>query len=154
MLSGVGAYLKTAVEREIGCKVRALEPSVLQRSAGHIVSLCDVNEAFNPGSVAVRAATEGESGVFATLRRISNKPYCVIYETAPVRVVANRERRVPREWINEAGNDVTEEMVTYLRPLIRGVAQTPFRAGLPDYIDIRHLDERAQRYDDRLSAEL
>ena len=145
-LSGAGAFLKSVVEQKIGCKVRALEPSVLQRSAGHIVSLCDVNEAFNLGSVAVRAATEGESGVFATLHRTSNKPYCVSYGTEDVSVIANREKRVPRAWINAAGNDVTEEMVTYLKPLIRGVAQTPFRAGLPDYIGIRHLDARAQNY--------
>ncbi len=147
-LSGTGAYLKDVVEKEIGCKVRALEPSVLQRSAGHIVSLCDVNEAFNLGSVAVRAAEEGQTGVFSTLRRTSNKPYCVEYSTEDVAKVANQEKTVPREWINERGNDVTEEMVTYLKPLIRGVAQTPFRGGFPDYIDIRHLDVRNQRYRD------
>ena len=145
-LSGTAAYLKEVVEKEIGCKVRALEPSVLQRSAGHLVSLCDVNEAFNLGSVAARAAEEGNTGVFSTLRRTSNKPYCVEYGLEDVAVVANREKFVPREWINEEGNDVTEEMVTYLKPLIRGVAQTPYRAGMPDYIDIRHLDVKMQKY--------
>ncbi|MBQ3904168.1 MAG: 6-phosphofructokinase [Eubacterium sp.] len=145
-LSGTAAYLKDVIEREIGCKVRALEPSVLQRSAGHLVSLCDVNEAFNLGSVAARAAEEGNTGVFSTLRRTSNKPYCVEYGLEDVAVVANREKFVPREWINEEGNDVTEEMVTYLKPLIRGVAQTPYRAGMPDYIDIRHLDVKMQKY--------
>ena len=145
-LSGTGAYLKSVIEKEIGCKVRALEPSVLQRSAGHIASLCDVNEAFNLGTVAVTAALEGKTGVFSTLERISNKPYCVRYSTEDVSVVANEEKTVPREWINEEGNDVTQEMVTYLRPLIRGVAQTPYRSGLPDYVDIRHLDVRKQKY--------
>ena len=145
-LSGVGAYLKTVIEDEIGCKVRALEPSVLQRSAGHIASLCDVNEAFNLGTVAVKAAEEGKTGVFATLSRISDKPYCVKYSTERVEVVANAEKVVPRSWINAEGNDVTDEMVRYLKPLIRGVAQTPYRAGLPDYIDIRHLDIKKQRY--------
>ena len=145
-LSGTAAYLKEVIEKEIGCKVRALEPSVLQRSAGHLVSLCDVNEAFNLGSVAARAAEEGNTGVFSTLRRTSNKPYCVEYDLEDVAVVANREKFVPREWINEEGNDVTEEMVTYLKPLIRGVAQTPYRAGMPDYIDIRHLDVKMQKY--------
>ena len=145
-LSGVGAYLKNIVEAEIGCKVRALEPSVLQRSAGHIASLCDVNEAFNLGTVAVTAAENGETGVFATIRRVSNKPYCVEYGTEKIEVVANAEKVVPREWINDEGNDVTDDMVRYLKPLIRGVAQTPYRAGLPDYIDIRHLDVTQQKY--------
>jgi len=145
-LSGAAAYLKTVVEERIGCKVRALEPSVLQRSAGHIVSLNDVNEAFNLGTVAARAATKGETGVFATLRRTSDKPYCVEYYTDKVDLVANQVRTVPREWINQEGNDVTEEMVRYLKPLIRGVVQTPYRNGLPDYIDIRHLDVKQQKY--------
>ena len=147
-LSGTSAYLKSVIEEEVGCKVRALEPSVLQRSAGHICSLCDVNEAFNLGSVAVRAALDGKTGVFSTLRRTSDKPYCVEYYTEDVAVVANNEKRVPRGWINQEGNDVTEEMVTYLRPLSRGTVQTPFRSGLPDYIDIRHLDIKAQKYKD------
>ena len=145
-LSGAAAYLKTVVEEQIGCKVRALEPSVLQRSAGHIISQTDVNEAFNLGTVAARAAEEGNTGVFATLKRVSNKPYSVQYGIEDVKVIANQENKVPRELINEDGNDVTQEMINYLRPLIRGVAQTPFRNGLPDYIDIRHLDARAQKY--------
>ena len=145
-LSGTAAYLKTVVEDKIGCKVRALEPSVLQRSAGHIISQTDVNEAFNLGTVAARAADEGQTGVFATLTRVSNKPYSVQYGVEDVKVIANQEKKVPRSFINEEGNDVTDEMVAYLRPLVRGVAQTPFRNGLPDYIDIRHLDVRAQKY--------
>jgi len=145
-LSGTAAYLKGVVEEKIGCKVRALEPSVLQRSAGHIISQTDVNEAFNLGTVAARAAEEGQTGVFATLTRVSNKPYSVQYGVEDVKVIANQEKKVPRSFINEEGNDVTDEMILYLRPLVRGVAQTPFRNGLPDYIDIRHLDARKQRY--------
>ncbi len=147
-LSGTGAYLKTVIENEIGCKVRALEPSVIQRSAGHISSLTDVEEAFNLGEVAVSAAISGKSGVFSTLRRISDRPYSVEYSIEDVAVVANTEKRVPRSWINKAGNDVTQEMIDYLRPLIEGVVQTPYRNGLPDYIDIRHLDLKKQKYRD------
>lgn len=147
-LSGAAAYLKDVVEREIGCKVRALEPSVIQRSAGHISSLTDVEEAFNLGGVAVQAALAGKSGMFSTLRRISNKPYSVVYDTENVSVVANTEKKVPRGWINQEGNDITQEMIEYLRPLIEGIVQTPYRNGLPDYIDIRHLDIKAQKYND------
>lgn len=147
-LSGAAEYLKTVIEREIGCKVRALEPSVIQRSAGHISSLTDVEEAFNLGEVAVEAAISGKSGVFSTLRRISDRPYSVEYGIADVATVANVEKKVPRSWINKEGNDVTQEMIDYLKPLIEGVVQTPYRNGLPDYIDIRHLDEKKQRYTD------
>ena len=147
-LSGTAAYLKTVIEKEIGCKVRALEPSVIQRSAGHISSLTDVEEAFNLGGVAVKAAVDGKSGVFSTIRRISDKPYSIEYTLENVNVVANTEKKVPRSWINQEGNDVTQEMIDYLRPLIEGVVQTPYRNGLPDYIDIRHLDVKKQRYKD------
>ena len=55
---------------------------------------------------------------------------------------------VAADWINPEGNDVTQDMVDYLRPLIEGVVQTPYRNGLPDYIDVRHLDVRKQKYSD------
>ena len=126
--------------------MRSLELSVLQRSAGHTASLTDITEAQNLGMIAVKAALSGENGVFATLRRTSNSPYSVEYYTERVGVVANAEKTVPRHWINADGNDVTNEMIEYLKPLVRGVAQIPYRDGLPDYVNISHLDNRNQRY--------
>ena len=148
MLSGTGAYLKSVVEEKIGCKVRALEPSVLQRSAGHTASMTDITEAYNLGVVAVKAALDGKTGVFSTLRRISDLPYTVDYYTEQVSVVANNEKLVPRSWINEQGNDVTQKMIDYLSPLVKGVAQVPYRNGLPDYIGLSHLDIKKQKYKD------
>lgn len=145
MLSGTGAYLKETVEEHIGCKVRALEPSVLQRSAGHTASLTDITEAQNLGIVAVKAAVSGESGVFSTLRRISNSPYSVEYYTERVSVAANAEKTVPLEWITKDGNDVTREMVDYIKPLVRGVPQIPYRDGLPDYVNVSYLDSKKQK---------
>lgn len=146
MLSGVGAYLKSVIENKIGCKVRALEPGVLQRSAAHIASHTDMNEAFSLGEVAVKAAVGGQTGVFSTIRRTSDSPYCVEYGTEDVRVVANTVKTVPREWINSEGNYVTEEFLNYVRPLVVGIPQVPYRNGLPDYIDVRHLNTKEQRY--------
>ncbi len=148
MLSGTGAYLKEVVEEQIGCKVRSLELSVLQRSAGHTASLTDITEAENLGIVAVKAAVAGKSGEFSTLRRISNNPYSVEYYTERVGVVANAEKTIPRNWLNAEGNDVTPEMVEYLKPLVRGVPQIPYRNGLPDYVNVSYLDKKKQRYND------
>lgn len=148
MLSGTGAYLKEVVEEQIGCKVRSLELSVLQRSAGHTASLTDITEAENLGMVAVKAAVAGKSGEFSTLRRISNNPYSVEYYTERVGVVANAEKTIPRNWLNADGNDVTPEMVEYLKPLVRGVPQIPYRNGLPDYVNVSYLDKKKQRYND------
>ena len=146
MLSGVGAYLKSVIESEIGCKVRALEPGVLQRSAAHIASHTDMNEAFSLGEVAVKAAVDGQTGVFSTIKRTADSPYCVEYGTENVRIVANAVKTVPREWINAEGNYVTEEFLNYVRPLVVGIPQVPYRNGLPDYIDVRHLNTKEQRY--------
>ncbi len=146
MLSGAGAYLKTVVEEKIGCKVRALEPSVLQRSAGNTTSLTDANEAYNLGLFAVKSALEGQTGVFSTLIRTSNCPYMVEYATQDISVVANKEKTVPREWINEEGNDVTKEMLDYLRPLVSGTNLVPYIDGLPAYLDISHLDLHQQKF--------
>lgn len=148
MLSGTGNYLKNIVEEQIGCKVRALEPGILQRSAGHTASFTDMTEAQNLGRVAVQAAVEGKTGVFATLKRLSNNPYSVEYYTEKVSVVANAEKTVPLEWITDGLNDVTQEMVDYIKPLVRGIAQVPYRDGLPDYVGIAYLDMKKQKYKD------
>lgn len=148
MLSGTGNYLKNIVEEHIGCKVRALEPGILQRSAGHMISFTDMTEAQNLGRVAVHAAVDGETGVFATLRRISDNPYSVEYDTEKVSVVANAEKTIPLEWITENKNDVTQDMVEYLKPLVRGAVQVPYRDGLPDYVGIAYLDMKKQKYKD------
>lgn len=148
MLSGTGNYLKNIVEEQIGCKVRALEPGILQRSAGHTISFTDMTEAQNLGRVAVQSAVHGKTGVFATLRRISDNPYSVEYYTEHVSVVANAEKTIPLEWITEEKNDVTQEMVEYLKPLVRGAVQVPYRDGLPDYVGIAYLDMKHQKYKD------
>lgn len=148
MLSGVGAYLKTVVEDRIGCKVRALEPSVLQRSAGHSSSLTDTNEAYNLGLYAVKSALEGKSGVFSTLTRISNEPYTVEYSTQKIDVVANQVKAVPRGWINAQGNDVNKQMIDYLKPLVSGTNLVPYIDGLPAYLDLSHLDLPKQDFTD------
>lgn len=140
MLSGVGAYLKAVVEERIGCKVRALEPGVLQRSAGHSASLTDTNEAYNLGLYAVKSALEGKNGVFATLKRTSNTPYTVEYSTQDIAVVANQVKTVPRGMINAEGNDVNKNMLEYLRPLASGINPVPYIDGLPAYLDMSHLD--------------
>ena len=145
-MGGTANYLKDVVEKEIGCKVRALELSVLQRSSGHLTAQTDMDEAFNLGVYATKIAIEGQTGVFSSLQRLSSRPYSVKYFAQNIDVVANVEKTVPLEWINEEGNYVTQEMVDYLKPLTTGVVQLPYRNGLPDYIDVSHLDKSIQKY--------
>ncbi|MCR5608005.1 MAG: 6-phosphofructokinase [Lachnospiraceae bacterium] len=139
MLNGTGKYLEQLVSNKIGCKVRSIELNVLQRSAGHIASLTDSNEAYELGRQAANAALNGKTGEMAIVTRTSNSPYTVNYSTASIHDIANVEKTIPDNWINEAGNDVTEELVDYLRPLIEGEANHTFTNGLPTYLPVTHL---------------
>lgn len=134
MLSGNGKYLESLVQQEIGCKVRSVELNVLQRCAAHISSATDVSEAFHLGEKAVDAVLNGRTEEMTSLRRISNTPYRVEYTTVPVSQVANKEKKIPTEWINEAGNDVKPELIEYLKPLIEGELKVEYKEGIPDYI--------------------
>lgn len=134
MLSGNGKYLESLVQQEIGCKVRSVELNVLQRCAAHISSATDVSEAFHLGEKSVDAVLNGRTEEMTSLRRISNTPYRVEYITVPVSQVANKEKKIPTEWINEAGNDVKPELIEYLKPLIEGELKVEYKEGIPDYI--------------------
>ena len=134
MLSGNGKYLESLVQKEIGCKVRSVELNVLQRCAAHISSSTDVSEAFHLGEKAIDAVLNGRTDEMTSLRRISNDPYLVEYITVPVSEVANKEKKIPLEWINEAGNDVKQELIDYLKPLIEGEVKVEYKEGIPNYI--------------------
>ena len=118
-LTGTARFLAEKINREVGCKTRAIEFNSLQRCASHIVSRVDITEAFQVGGAAVKEAFEGETGKMIILKRVSDDPYVCVTDIYDVHKVANVEKKVPREWINEAGDYVTEEFVNYIRPLIQ-----------------------------------
>lgn len=135
-LSGVGIALKDLVEREIGIHARCNTLGTAQRVAMHFASKTDADEAYLVGAEAVHYALAAKSGVMVTLERQSDAPYhCVCGEVA-LDLVANQEKKLPREWINEAGNDVTADFLRYARPLIQGEVAVPMKDGLPDYVRI------------------
>ena len=138
-LSGTGKVLEHLVKEKIGCKVRSIELNVLQRSAMHCASLTDLTESFQLGKQAVTAAINHDSAIMLTIVRDQNKPYQTHISSVPVTEVANEAKSVPLEWINDAGNDVTEEMISYLSPLIEGEPVIQYQNGLPNYLPISHL---------------
>lgn len=138
-LSGAGKCLENIVKEHVDAKVRSVEINVLQRSGAHISSSTDLDEAFCLGKNAVKLAEDGKTGYMVTIHRLSSSPYKVSYEFADINGIANEVKTVPREWINEAGNDVLEPMYEYLRPLIVGEPDITYKDGLPVYMDISHL---------------
>ncbi len=138
-LSGTGKYLENLVSAKLGVKVRSVEINVLQRSAAHMASKTDLDEAFLLGEMAVKYVEAGNSEFMTILTRTSNQPYRYEISHSPVIDIANKAKSVPREWINDAGNDVTEDMLTYLKPLVTGEIQLNYQDGLPMYPAIGHL---------------
>ena len=139
-LSGTGKCLEYMIKEAINVKVRSVEMNVLQRCASHISSLTDIEESFRLGSTAVACALEGKSQCMLTLNRESNAPYKVSIGTANIDGIANEAKSIPREWINEAGNDIMPALYEYMKPLIVGEPTIAYKDGIPAYLPVEHLD--------------
>ncbi len=136
-MSGTAAYLASVVQGQLGCKTRAIEFSTLQRAASHMASKVDVDEAFNAGSATVRAADKGISGVMVLIKRVNDNPYQSGNDVYDVHNIANAEKVVPRDWINEKGNGVTEQFINYVRPLIQGYDVPVMVNGVPRHLVLK-----------------
>ncbi len=133
-LSGTANYLASYIAGEIGCKTRAIELSTLQRAASHCSSRVDILEAYQVGGAAVKAADEGDSGKMVVLQRLSDDPYQASTEVKDVHKIANDEKLVPRNWVNEDGDYITEDFVSYVRPLIQGDVSPVMVDGIPRHL--------------------
>lgn len=136
-LQGTAAYLANFLNAEIGCKTRSIEFSTLQRSASHMASRVDIDEAFMVGGAAVKAADEGDSGKMVVIDRVSDDPYQSTAGIYDVHRIANHEKLVPRSWVNKEGNYVTDEFISYIEPLIHGDYQPFMVNGLPRHLVLK-----------------
>lgn len=121
-LGGIADMLKVVIEKEVGIKARWNKLGTNQRNAMHFASLTDVNEAYMCGQAAVQAAMGGVNGKMVTLVREDGPKYKCTTDLAELMDVANGEKKVPKEYINEAGNGITEACKEYIGPLIKGEA--------------------------------
>ena len=133
-LGGAAKALEILVKDKIGIKCRSVEINIMQRCAAHVASATDIREAFELGVSAVKYAVAGNSGFIPVLKRVSEKPYRYDIEYIELGCIANIEKKVPVEWINKEQNDVTKEITDYIKPLIRGEIEVPYKDGIPDYL--------------------
>lgn len=136
-LSGVGKCLEELVRERIGCKVRSVELNILQRCAAHVASETDLTEAESLGVVAVKAVASGKTGMVSAIVSRYEKDYIPNYGIVPVSDVANRIKYVPREWVNEEGNNVLDAALEYILPLIQGEPSLLVENGLPRHFTIK-----------------
>ncbi|NLX14928.1 MAG: 6-phosphofructokinase [Phycisphaerales bacterium] len=139
-LGGASETLREIVENEVGIKCRTIKLGNCQRQAMHFASLTDVNEAWQCGAAAVEAALAGHNCKMVTLVRGGNGPedYSCSTGLADLSSVANHEKLVPRSFINQTGNHITQAMRDYVMPLMRGQAPIDIGPdGLPIYPRLR-----------------
>ncbi len=138
-LGGVAPVIANLVKDNLGYKYHWAVADYLQRAARHIASKTDVEQAYAVGKAAVELAVKGRNAVMPIIVRKSDKPYRWAIGVADLKDVANREKKMPRNFITADGFHITERARRYLQPLIRGEDYPPFRDGLPVYVKLKNV---------------
>jgi 6-phosphofructokinase 1 len=137
-LGGVAPVVAEIVKSNLGYKYHWAVADYLQRSARHIASATDVDQAYAVGAAAVRMALQGKSGVMPVIERVSDKPYRWKIGEAQLSKVANREKLMPKNYISKDGFGITAAARRYLEPLIRGEDYPPYdQQGMPKYVTLK-----------------
>jgi 6-phosphofructokinase 1 len=141
-LGGAGELIAKLTREKLGYKYHWALADYLQRSARHIASKTDLEQAYAVGRAGVLAALRGENAVMVSIERTSDAPYRWSAGTVPLTRVANREHMLPRSFITRDGFGITARARRYLRPLIQGESPPPFRHGLPRFVRLRNIPVR------------
>lgn len=139
-LSGTGALgdlLMDHVKSNLKIpRVRADTFGYLQRCFVGCVSDRDQREAREVGEKAVQYAMWDDVDGSVVIRRpVLN--YGVDYELVPLENVAGKTKHMADEYINEAGNGVTEAFHSYVRPLVGSGFPTHYRLRAPKVDAVR-----------------
>ena len=138
-LGGVAPLISNLISTKLGCKCHWAVPDYLLRSARHIASEIDVQQAYAVGRAAVEFAIAGRGTVMTAIRRLSDAPYRWDIIAAPLSEIANQEKLLPPDFISADGFGITDAARRYLAPLIVGEAYPPFKNGLPDYVRLQNV---------------
>ena len=137
-LGGLATLLAEIVKNRTGAKVRGIELSLLQRCGAHLASETDIEEACAAGKEAVEQAVNGVTGKMVAFKReMTDGKYSCKLELLPLASVANYEKKVPMEWINEEQNGLKHEFIDYVLPLIQGEPVLPMEDSLPRYARLK-----------------
>ncbi len=138
-LGGVAPVIAKLVKDNLGYKYHWAVSDYLQRSARHIASKTDVDQAYALGAAAVELALAGKNAIMPIIVRDSNSPYRWSIGEAPLEKVANVEVSMPRNFITQDGFGITPECKQYLQPLIMGEDYPPYKNGLPVYVKLKNI---------------
>lgn len=138
-LGGVAPTLAAMIKQELGYKYHWAVSDYLQRAARHIASATDVEQAYAMGKAAVEFALAGKNAIMPTIVRESSKPYRWSVGEALLSEVANREKKMPRDYISADGFGITQAAREYFSPLIQGEDYPPYLNGLPHYVRLQQV---------------
>jgi 6-phosphofructokinase len=138
-LGGVAPVVANMVKDVLGYKFHWAVADYLQRAARHIASKTDVEQAYALGKAAVQLALKGENAVMPTIVRLADTPYKWKIGVAPLKKVANVEKKMPRNFITRDGFGITDKCRAYLVPLIKGEDYPPYKDGLPQYVRLKNV---------------
>ena len=134
-LNGCADVLANLIKEKTGLKTRPIILSSLQRAAAHVASLTDLQEAEKVGKHGAKLAFNNESGKMVIMERVSNNPYKIKYSSFNnIHDIANLEKKVPLEWIDQENNYVKDELIDYIRPLILGEVKQYYKDGVPEHL--------------------
>ena len=137
-LGGLEVLLSEIVKERLGCKVRGIELSLLQRCGAHLASETDIEESYMSGKAAVENAVAGITDKMVGFERsYEDGKYVCKTKLLNLTDVANTEKKVPLEWINETHNGVTQEFIDYVLPLIQGEPKLPKQDSLPRFAQLK-----------------
>jgi 6-phosphofructokinase len=138
-LGGLAPTLAQMVKDELGHKYHWAVADYLQRSARHIASLTDVKQAYDLGEAAVELALKGRNAIMPCIVRGKGQRYRWTIGEAPLEQVANREKKMPRNFISANGFGITAAAREYLEPLIQGEAYPEYSKGMPKYVRLKNV---------------
>ena len=134
-LNGCADVLANLIKEKTGLKTRPIILSSLQRAAAHVASLTDLREAEKVGKHGAKLAFNGETGKMVIMKRVNNNPYKIKYSSFNnIHDIANLEKKVPLEWIDQENNYVKDELIDYIRPLIMGEVKQYYKNGVPEHL--------------------
>jgi 6-phosphofructokinase 1 len=130
-LGGIAPFISELINNKLKIKNHWAVADYLQRSARHIASKVDLEQAEAVGSFAIKYALAGMNGVMPIIVRSKGPKYKWSIEAAPLSKIANLEKKLPKSFISKNGMNVTQKAIDYLMPLIQGESYPPYKNGIP-----------------------
>ncbi len=130
-LGGIAPFISELINNKLKIKNHWAVADYLQRSARHIASRVDLEQAQAVGSFAIKYALAGMNGVMPIIVRNKGSKYKWSIEAAPLSKIANLEKKLPKSFISKNGMNVTQKAIDYLMPLIQGESHPPYKNGIP-----------------------